>query len=99
MSRESKMLNPYDLPEEQAAAAPKSPPSLQADSAEDIVRALAASDPLAFVAYPDPPLAALWGHKYPVNLECVLCKGEIPDGHLPTCPHWRAVLFMKKSGG
>lgn len=99
MSTDSKMLNPYDLPEEVAGLAPKSPPSLQADSAEDIVRALAEADPLAFVARPNPPLNALWGQKYPVNLECVLCQGEIPDGHTHTCPWYRANRYVKKGAG
>ena len=94
MSSDSKMLNPYD-PVPELATRPKAQPNLQTDSAEAIVLALAETDPIAFVANPNPPLAALFGHKYPVNLECVLCKGEIPDGHTGSCPHWRAVLYKR----
>lgn len=91
------IINPYDpVPEEPTVSDVR--PNLRTDSAEAIVLALAAADPLAFVARPNPPLAALWGHKYPVNLECVLCHGEIPDGHTHSCPHWRAVLYKKERG-
>lgn len=38
------MIDPYDMPED-AAAGPTSPPSLQTDSAEDIVRELASLSP------------------------------------------------------
>lgn len=57
--------------------------------------ALDTTDPLAFVATVERPVEALFGVKYAVNLECVLCKGEIPDGHY-ACPWWKNHLYVKE---
>jgi hypothetical protein len=98
VSSDSKMLNPYDPVD--PADRPMSSANLRTDSAEDIVLALAAADPLAFVAAVPKKtgLGALMGQKFHAFLECVLCHGEIPDGHTHTCPWYRADRYKKKRG-
>lgn len=78
------MIDPYDMPEE-LACGPTSPPSLQADSAESIVRALAASDPIVYMG--DGGIG--WS-------QCALCYMTDEDGpivHDRECPWWRAHLW------
>jgi hypothetical protein len=94
-----RMIDPYDPVPEAAAAADVSP-NLQADSAESIVLALAAADPLAFVAAvpKEEGLGVIFHRKYTAFLECVLCHGEIPHGHTDSCPWWRAECYKKERG-
>lgn len=60
----------------------------------EIIEALAKTDPLAFIAVGAEGVGALHG-KYEANLECVLCKGEIPEGHDANCPWWAAKRYLE----
>lgn len=56
------------------------PTDLRVAALELIVRKLANCD----------PLASECSHLY-----CVLCEGEIPQGHMTNCPWWLAHNFCK----
>src|SRR5258706_7262767 len=65
---------------------------------KSIVLDLANSDSLAFIAVGAEGLKAINPkNTYPASLQCVLCKGEIPEGHYLECPAWRAQQYRLKT--